>query len=135
MLTYSELILRSSFLSRFRYAMLEGSLGVETFGFDRYLNQKFYGSYEWRQSRDQVRIRDDGNDLGVPGMPIMGKMLVHHMNPLKPEDLVDWNEDRLFNPEYLITVSHQTHNAIHFSDERQLPTGIIERRPGDTKLW
>lgn len=115
--------------------MLEGSLGVETFGFDRYLNQKFYGSYEWRQSRDQVRIRDDGNDLGVPGMPIMGKMLVHHMNPLKPEDLVDWNEDRLFNPEYLITVSHQTHNAIHFSDERQLPTGIIERRPGDTKLW
>lgn len=136
MLTYSELILRSSFLERFRYAMLKGSLGIETFGFDRHLNQKFYGSYKWRQARNEVRIRDDGCDLGVQGMPIAGKLLVHHMNPLTVEDFEKWDEDRLFNPEYLITVSHHTHNAIHFSDERQLPTNdIIVRRPGDTKLW
>lgn len=136
MLTYSELIQRSSFLGRFRYAMLKGSLGVETFGFDRHLNQKFYGSYKWRQARNEVRIRDEGCDLGIPGMLIKGKMLVHHMNPLTVEDFEAWDEDRLFNPEYLITVSHQTHNAIHFSDERQLPTNdIIVRRPGDTKLW
>lgn len=135
MKTYSELILRSSFLARFRYAKLEGELGVATFGFDRHLNQAFYGSYAWRQVRNEVRIRDGGCDLGVAGMPVLGKLLVHHMNPLKPEDLIEWNEDRLFNPEHLICVSIQTHNAIHFSDERRLPSQLIERQPGDTKLW
>lgn len=135
MKTYSELILRSSFLARYRYAKLDGVLGIATFGFDRPLNQEFYGSYEWRQVRNQVRIRDDGCDLGVPNMPILGKMLVHHMNPLGPDDLIHWDEERLFNPEYLITVSIQTHNAIHFADERRLPPQLIERRPGDTKLW
>lgn len=135
MLTYSELILRDSFLARFRYAMLGGTLGIATFGFDRHLNQKFYASPEWKRARRNVLIRDDGCDLGVPGHAIHDRVLVHHMNPLTIEDLVERNEDKLFNPNYLICVSTRTHNAIHFGDERQLPEPFVERRPGDTKLW
>ena len=133
-LTYSELALRDSFLARFRYAMLGGELGVATFGFDRHLNQSFYGSHEWKRARDIAIIRDDGCDLGVPGMQIMDRVLVHHMNPIKVQDLVHFNED-ILNPEYLICVSTRTHNAIHFGDERQLAPPIVERRPGDTTLW
>lgn len=132
---YSELILRDTFLARFRYAELGGTLGVATFGFDRHLNQKFYSSPKWKAARRDVLIRDNGCDLGVPGHAIFDRVLVHHMNPLTVEDLVDWNEDKLFNPEYLICVSTRTHNAIHFGDERQLPEPFVERRPGDTKLW
>lgn len=131
-LTYSELIKRGTLLSRFRYAVLGGDVGVATFGFDRHLNQKFYHHPEWKRTRDIVILRDNGNDLGLEDHPIMEKVIVHHMNPLRAEDIVHWDEDRLFNPEYLVCVSPSTHNAIHFGDENQLPQPIIERRPGDT---
>lgn len=135
MLTYTELIKRTSFLARFKYAVLGGELGVSTFGFDRYLNQAFYGSSDWKKARDVVIIRDDGCDLGVPGYQIFDRVLVHHMNPLRVEDFLKFDEVRLFDPEYLICVSTRTHNAIHFGDERQLPEPYVERKPGDTKLW
>lgn len=134
MLTYSELIKRDTFLGRFRYAVLGGELGVATFGFDRHLNQAFYASREWKQARDIAIIRDQGCDLGIPGREIHNRILVHHMNPIQVHDLVHFNED-LLNPEYLICVSTQTHNAIHFGDEKQLPLEFTERRPGDTDLW
>lgn len=134
MLTYDELILRDSFLARFRYAALGGELGVATFGFDRHLNQSFYASREWKQARDIAIIRDNGCDLGVPGHEIHDRVLVHHMNPIRVEDLKDFNPD-ILNPDYLICVSTRTHNAIHFGDESQLPPPIVERMPGDTTLW
>lgn len=134
MLTYTELILRDTFIGRYRYAKLGGELGAVTFGYDRHLNQAFYSSREWKQVRDIAIIRDDGCDLGVPGHQIHDRVLVHHMNPIILKDLVHFNED-LLNPEYLICVSTQTHNAIHFGDESQLPRELIERRPGDTDLW
>lgn len=133
-LTYQELTLRDSFLARFRYAVLGGELGVATFGFDRHLNQKFYASREWKQARDLAIIRDNGCDLGVPGHEIHDRVLVHHMNPIRVQDLTDFNPE-ILNPDYLICVSTRTHNAIHFGDERQLPEPIVERRPGDTTLW
>jgi len=134
MLTYKDLIKRDAFLSRFRYASLGGELGVATFGFDRHLNQSFYGSQLWKSARDEVIIRDNGCDLGVPGYEIMDRVLVHHMNPIRVQDLMEFNED-ILNPEYLVCVSTRTHNAIHFGDERQLAPPIVERRPGDTTLW
>ena len=134
MLTYSELLKRTAFLSRFRYLSLGGELGATTFGFDRHLNQAFYASKIWKDVRDEVIIRDDGLDLGMPGHAIHGRILVHHMNPIKVQDLLDFNED-ILNPEYLICVSTQTHNAIHFGDEKQLPRPFVERTPGDTDLW
>lgn len=132
--TYAELQKRTAFLSRFRYLSLGGSLGAATFGFDRHLNQAFYGSKLWKDVRDEVIVRDDGCDLGLPGHGIFDRVLVHHMNPIKVQDLIEFNED-ILNPEYLICVSTQTHNAIHFGDERQLPRPFVERRPGDTDLW
>lgn len=134
MLTYSELSKRTDFLARFRYAVLGGELGMATFGHDRYLNQRFYASVEWKRVRDQVIVRDDGCDLGVPGRFIHDRILVHHMNPIKVQDLTEFNPD-ILNPEYLICVSTLTHNAIHFGDESQLPRPFVERTPGDTKLW
>lgn len=133
--TYTELIKRTAFLSRFRYTMLGGSLGIATFGFDRHLNQSFYQSMEWKRARDIAIVRDYGCDLGVPGHEIHDRVLVHHMNPLRAEDIVNKDIDKLFNPEYLICVSTRTHNAIHFGDESQLPPPMVERRPGDTLLW
>lgn len=132
--TYSELSLRDTFLSRFRYLALGGKIGVYTFGFERSLNQAFYASREWKQARDQAIIRDNGCDLGVPGYEIYDRVLVHHMNPIAIEDLKTFNYD-ILDPEYLICVSTRTHNAIHFGDERHLPSPIVERRPGDTTLW
>jgi hypothetical protein len=134
MLVYSELIKRDTLLGRFRYAVLGGEVGISTFGTDRYLNQKFYASYEWKRIRDEVIIRDAGCDLGIPGFEIHDRLIVHHMNPMVAQDLKVFNEDNL-NPEYLISVSTSTHNAIHFGDESQLPRDLIERRPGDTNLW
>lgn len=135
MLTYNEMAKRTDFYARFRYLSLGGSIGAATFGFDRHLNQAFYGSHEWKRVRDQVIIRDDGCDLGMPGHGIQGRLLVHHMNPLRVEDFLNSDLDRMFNPDYLICVSHQTHNAIHFGDERQLPRPFVVRSPGDTDLW
>lgn len=132
---YQELILRDTLQARFRYAMLGGTLGVATFGFDRPLNQDFYRSREWKEVRDIVIIRDNGCDLGVEGYGIHDRVLVHHMNPIRPEDLKGEFNPALLIPDFLICVSTRTHNAIHFGDEKQLPQPIVERRPGDTTLW
>ena len=134
MRNYDEMSLRTTFLKRFRYLVLGGELGAETFGFDRHLNQTFYASREWKQARDIAIIRDQGCDLGIPGREIHDKVLVHHMNPIQPRDLIHFNED-ILDPNFLICVSHRTHNAIHYGDESQLPSDIIVRRPGDTTLW
>lgn len=132
--TYTDLMKRTSLLSRFRYLSLGGFVGEETFGHERYLNQRFYQSQEWRSVRDQVIIRDGGRDLGLEGHEIHSSAFVHHMNPISRDDLLRFNHD-IVNPEYLITVSHTTHNAIHFGDESLLPKPIVERMPGDTLLW
>ena len=134
MMTYSEMSLRSTFLSRYEYLKLGGQVGVATFGSDRPLNQGFYQSYEWKQIRDEVIVRDEGCDLGIRGMEVHDKLLVHHMNPIQLNQLIHFDE-AILNPEYLICVSMRTHNAIHFGDERHLPGLLVERKPGDTDLW
>ena len=132
---YSEMITMSEFDGRFRYAKLDGQVGKDTFGFDRYLNQQFYRSKEWKQLRDQIIIRDNGCDLGVPGHEISGKIYIHHLNPLSPEDITESNE-KLFDPDNLVCVSAETHNAIHYGDESILEKNkIVERSPGDTCPW
>lgn len=133
-LSYSELITHNSFIDRFRYLKLDGSLGVSTFGFDRYLNQRFYTSKEWKDVRTYVIARDLACDLGVEGYDIHSRVLIHHMNPLRPEDLIHGSSN-LIDPENLITTTHTTHNAIHFGDEKALKSDYIPRRPGDTNLW
>lgn len=132
--TYSELSRYDTLLERFRYLALGGSVGHTTFGFDRYLNQTFYRSREWRSLRRYVIDRDEGCDLGVPGYEIHSRLMIHHMNPISVEQIVKGDPD-VFDPEFLITTTHNTHNAIHYGDERQLPRPLVPRRPGDTKLW
>lgn len=109
-------------------------VGATTFGFDRWLNQRFYKSQEWQSARRQVIIRDEGCDLGIPGYEILSGLLVHHMNPLTLEEL-ERGEEWIIDPEFLITTSLQTHNAIHYGDENQLPRGPVVRKRGDTTLW
>ena len=132
--TYSELIRIDTFLERFEYLKLDGRVGVETFGFDRYLNQRFYHSAEWRSIRDYVIARDLGCDLGVAGYEIYGKIYIHHMNPITQKDIIRSN-DSMLDPEFLICTTHNTHNAIHYGDQSLLVTGPIERRPNDTCPW
>lgn len=132
--SYTELREIQGFRERFQYLKLSGSVGTATFGFDRYLNQKFYTSKEWRQIRHHVIVRDQGCDLGVLGYEILSKIIIHHMNPITVNEIVH-GDDSILDPEYLITVTHQTHNAIHYGDEKQLPRLLIDRKPGDTKLW
>lgn len=132
--TYSELRRYSDFKDRYNYLRLRGNVGRYTFGFDRYLNQRFYKSQEWLRIRNEIIARDNGCDLGVPGFEIHDKILVHHMNPLTEDDIRQAN-DHLFDPEYLICTTHKTHNAIHFGDESQLLVLPKERTRGDTKLW
>lgn len=132
--TYSELITLPTFEERYRYLRLEGTVGIDTFGFDRIFNQRFYTSAEWRRVRDEVIIRDNGCDLGMPGHEIVGKIIIHHINPISLDDL-DRHADILLNPEYLITTMHVTHNAIHYGDERLLITAPIERSKNDTCPW
>lgn len=132
--TYSELILLPTFEERFEYLRLDGRVGEDTFGFDRYLNQVFYRSYEWRQIRDYVIVRDNACDLAVEGCDIYGKVLIHHMNPITAKD-IESRTDILLNPEYLICVTHNTHNAIHYGDENLIIKAPIERRPNDTCPW
>lgn len=135
MKTYSELISLQSFEDRFNYLRLNGQVGRETFGFDRIYNQKFYRSKEWKDIRNFVITRDLGCDLGIKDREIQGRIMVHHMNPISIED-IQHSSDYLLNPEYLITVSPKTHDAIHYSDESiLLPSLVTERKPGDTKLW
>ena len=132
--TYSELIHLPTFEERFQYLKLSGAVGKETFGFDRYLNQNFYRSAAWKRVRDQVIVRDNGCDLGIDDRIIYGKILIHHMNPINDRDILDLT-DILLNQEYLICVSHLTHNAIHYSDESLLPSEPIVRFKNDTCPW
>ena len=131
---YSELIALPTFEERYRYLRLRGSVGKDTFGFDRYLNQNFYRSLEWKRVRDQVIVRDNGCDLGIEDRMIPGRVMIHHMNPITEHDILNAT-DILLNPEYLICVSHNTHNAIHFGDEDLLITNPIIRTPNDTCPW
>lgn len=132
--TYSELITIPTFEERFEYLRLDGRVGEETFGFDRYLNQVFYKSKEWLRIRDRVITRDNGCDLGMEGHEIYGKILVHHMNPISKEDILR-RSDWLLNPEYLISTIKNTHDAIHYGDASLLITAPIERKPNDTCPW
>lgn len=132
--TYSELIKLPTFEERFEYLNLSGAVGQETFGFDRYLNQNFYRSTEWKRIRDQVIVRDNGCDLGIEDRMICGKILIHHMNPINDKDILNMT-DILLNPEYLICVSHMTHNAIHYGDENLLIKNPIVRFKNDTCPW
>lgn len=131
---YSDLRRLHSFEDRFSYLSLPGEVGQPTFGFDRWINQNFYTSREWRRVRNHVIARDNGCDLGVDGFEIYGNLLVHHMNPILPEDITN-RADSILNPEFLITTTQRTHNAIHFGDERLLRKPYVERRPGDTRPW
>ena len=131
---YSDLKQRAGFLERYEYLRLGGIVGADTFGFDRYLNQRFYRSDAWKRVRRDVIIRDEGRDLGVEGYELQNGIIVHHMNPITIKDIIDV-EDWILNPEYLICVSAATHNAIHYGDPSGLPKQPIIRRPGDTKLW
>ena len=132
--TYSELIKLKTFKDRFEYLKLDGIVGEETFGFDRYMNQIFYKSREWTSVRQSVIIRDNGCDLGVEGYEIHGKILIHHLNPINLSDIVH-KTDELLNPDYLITTVLSTHNAIHYGDASLLPVLPIERRANDTCPW
>ena len=132
--TYSELIAIPTFEERFKYLQLNGAVGKETFGFDRYINQNFYRSQEWKRIRDQVILRDNGCDLGLEGYEIYGRIYIHHMNPIRLKDIIH-QSDFLLNPEYLICTTHTTHNAIHYGDENLLITAPIERKPNDTCPW
>lgn len=131
---YSELIQLPSFEERYRYLRILGSVGTETFGFDRYLNQRFYHSAEWRSIRDYIIARDNGRDLGIEGREIFGKIYIHHMNPILIKDLI-LVRDILIDPEYLICTSHETHNAIHYGSEELLSRDPLIRRPNDTCPW
>lgn len=132
--TYSELITLPTFIERYRYLKLSGRVGEDTFGFDRYLNQVFYQSKEWRSIRDYVITRDNGCDLGMVGHEIYGRILIHHMNPITADDILK-RSDFLLNPEYLICTIKNTHDAIHYSDESLLITDLIERSKNDTCPW
>lgn len=132
--TYSEMLTYGTFIERFRYLKLSGKVGKETFGYDRYLNQILYRSDEWRRFRDQIILRDNGCDLACEGFEIHGKILVHHINPISVEDVIDRNPC-IFDPENAIVTTLNTHNAIHYGDETILVTEPIVRTPNDTCPW
>ena len=131
---YSELTTIPTYEERFKYLQLKGAVGDDTFGYDRYLNQILYNSPEWKRLRNQIIIRDNGRDLGCEGYEIYGRILIHHMNPITVEDIVS-RDPIVFDPENLICVSHNTHNAIHYGDENLLITAPIERSKNDTCPW
>ena len=133
--TYSELITLPTYIERFNYLKLGGRVGVDTFGFDRHLNQMLYQrNPRWKKSRDLVIIRDNGCDLGIEGREIQGKILVHHMNPITLDDILN-DRDWIYDPEFLISTMHTTHNAIHYGDENLLMTGPVIRTKNDTCPW
>ena len=132
---YSELIKIPTYKERFEYLKLDGIVGKDTFGYDRYLNQAFYNSPEWRRFRRDMIIRDNGCDLACEGYEIRGKIILHHINPITQDDLISRRRDVLFDPENIICVSHNTHNAIHYGDVNLLITGPIERTANDTCPW
>lgn len=132
--TYSELIKLPTFEERFEYLRLDGVVGQDTFGYDRFLNQQFYHSQEWQRIRDFVIVRDDGCDLGMEGYTIRGSIYIHHMNPIDQQDVLNHNAF-LIDPDFLICTSRSTHDAIHYGDASLLPRDPIERRPYDTCPW
>lgn len=132
--TYSQLRRLQTFNERYEYLRLGGRVGASTFGVDRYLNQMLYTSDEWRSLRNDIIIRDEGNDLGVFGFEIVDKIIIHHMNPITREDIINYNPE-VFDPRFLICVSFNTHQAIHYGDERLLPQLPVERRRNDTIPW
>ena len=132
--TYSELITLPTFKERFNYLKLGGKVGEDTFGFERYLNQKFYKLPEWRRIRDIVILRDNGCDLGMDDYEIHDRIIIHHMNPIESKDILK-HSDFILDPDQLICVSHRTHNAIHYGSEDLLPKEFIPRRPNDTCPW
>lgn len=133
--TYTELSKLKTFDERFKYLLLKGKIGIETFGYDRYLNQVLYTSPQWKSLRDKIILRDDGQDLGLEGYPINGKVIIHHLNPITVDDVLDESPD-VFNPEYLVCVSHKTHNALHYGYETYPDSlKVVERRPNDTIPW
>ena len=132
--TYSELMRVSTFEQRYEYLSLRGVVGDTTFGYDRYVNQQFYRSREWRQLRHHIIARDQGCDLGLLGYEIHEPPIIHHMNPMSVDDIAN-GDSSILDPEFLITVTFRTHNAIHYGDARLLAKPMVERRPGDTKLW
>lgn len=134
MKTNTELCQLETFDERFDYLALKSRIGVATFGFERHLNQQFYTSRTWRDVRRTVIARDRGLDLAIPGREIYNKIIIHHMNPMTIEDIEDGNPD-IIDPEFLISVSHETHNAIHYGDKSRLPQPWTERKPGDTLFW
>lgn len=132
---YSELKKLKTFEEKFEYLKLSGVVGESTFGFDRYLNQDFYNrDPKWKAARSKVIIRDNGCDLGDPDHELYDKLIVHHMNPITEEDILV-GSDKVYNPEFLISVSHRTHQAIHYGDKSLLPKDPVTRKAGDTKLW
>lgn len=132
--TYTELVTLNSFADRYRYLQLFGSVGEETFGFDRFINQNFYKSQEWKSIRDFVIVRDNGCDLGVDGYEIHGNIYIHHMNPIMLKDIIHQSEF-LLDPEYLISTTFNTHNAIHYGDENSIVKDPIVRSKNDTCPW
>lgn len=132
--SYSELSKLKTFEERFQYLRLNGMVCSETFGFDRYLNQMFYRSQKWKSIREYVFIRDGGCDLGIEGHDIYGRYIIHHMNPITLQD-IEHESDLLIDPEFLISTIHNTHNAIHYGDEKLLVTAPIVRAKNDTCPW
>lgn len=133
--TYAELSKLKTFEERYEYLKLDGVVGEETFGFDRYLNQQFYKyDPDWKKIRDEVIFRDNGCDLGIEGREINGLILVHHMNPITKEDILNRSE-YLLNPNYLITTIKSTHDAIHYGSEDLLMRDPVVRSKNDTCPW
>ena len=134
MRTYSELVLLPTFKERFEYLKLSGVVGRDTFGFDRYLNQQFYRTSEWKKVRDAVIIRDNGCDLGVEGYEIYDRILIHHMNPITADDIIK-HSDWIVDTNQLICTSFRTHNAIHYGDISLIDKQPTIRKPNDTCPW
>lgn len=132
--SYSEMLSFPNFIDRFNYLSLNGAVGTETFGFERWMNQSFYTSREWRQLRQHIIVRDGGCDLACADYEIHEKLVIHHINPMTPDDF-EHNNPAMLDPENLITTTHNTHNAIHYGSSELLRVLPAPRRPGDTKLW
>lgn len=132
--TYTEMMSFDSFDDRFDYLNLSGQVGRDTFGYDRYLNQAFYKSAEWKRLRNEIILRDNGCDLAHPDYQIVGRIYIHHLNPVTKTDVLD-RSDLLLNPEYLVCVSYDTHQAIHYGDKNLLQPDLIIRQPNDTCPW
>ena len=132
--TYPELASIEGFEERYDYLSVRSQVGIDTFGYERWLNQDFYASVLWKQARQEVIARDRGCDLGVPGHEIYDRIIVHHMNPIAVGDITS-ADSAIIDPRYLICTSHRTHNAIHYGDRSLLAQPLVQRRAGDTKLW